>query len=237
MRNDRIAFISEYCDRWCERCAFTSRCSSYAVQAAMGMCGDFADAVELAVGAPRAAEATPGDADTEDRTRLEIREPTPRESQEFEKDEKTRKRRIDASPVTTIAASMTIAASRWFRRSSDAVRAGGDAVVVEALEIVAWDSHLIAAKLHRALSGRDRHQTDQDFDDVDPVQNDWNGSAKVALISIDRSEGAWQAIAQATGDPAAVGLAEGLADLRREVEKAFPSAQRFTRPGFDEVDR
>ncbi len=33
MHGDRIDFISEYCDRWCERCAFTSRCSAYAVQA------------------------------------------------------------------------------------------------------------------------------------------------------------------------------------------------------------
>jgi hypothetical protein len=35
---DRIDFISEYCDRWCERCAFTSRCSAYAVQIATAMC-------------------------------------------------------------------------------------------------------------------------------------------------------------------------------------------------------
>jgi hypothetical protein len=130
---------------------------------------------------------------------------------------------------------MTTTAYQWFRASSDAVRASGDAVVIEALEIVEWDSHFIAAKLYRALSGQDRHQTDEAFDDDDPIQNDWNGSAKVALISIDRSEAAWQVIAQATGEVAAADLATALAGLRSEVERAFPMARRFTRPGFDGV--
>src|SRR6476660_6512605 len=37
---ERIDFISSYCDRWCERCAYTSRCSTYACQVAVAMCGD-----------------------------------------------------------------------------------------------------------------------------------------------------------------------------------------------------
>jgi hypothetical protein len=51
--DDRIEFISSYCDRWCERCAFTSRCSAYACQIAVGMCGDVDDAIELAIGTPQ----------------------------------------------------------------------------------------------------------------------------------------------------------------------------------------
>ena len=52
MNGDRIDFISSYCDRWCERCSFTSRCSLFAVQTAIAMCGDVADGIELAVGRP-----------------------------------------------------------------------------------------------------------------------------------------------------------------------------------------
>jgi hypothetical protein len=37
MSGDRIDFISAYCDRWCERCALTTRCSAYAVEAALAM--------------------------------------------------------------------------------------------------------------------------------------------------------------------------------------------------------
>jgi hypothetical protein len=69
------------------------------------------------------------------------------------------------------------------------------------------------------------------------VQNDWNGSAKVALICLERSEAAWQMIAQATGDVEPAALAERIAGLRRQVEKTFPNAHSFVRPGFDEPDR
>ena len=61
MNSDRIDFISAYCDRWCERCAFTSRCSAFAVRAAEAMCGSFAEALELAVGARRRMEAAEAD--------------------------------------------------------------------------------------------------------------------------------------------------------------------------------
>jgi hypothetical protein len=57
MSTDRIGSISEYCDRWCERCAFTSRCAAYAVQAALGMCGDLKEALHLAIGVPMAVGA------------------------------------------------------------------------------------------------------------------------------------------------------------------------------------
>ena len=50
MDADRIDFISSYCDRWCERCAYTLRCSAFAVQAAIAMCGNAKEGFELALG-------------------------------------------------------------------------------------------------------------------------------------------------------------------------------------------
>ena len=88
-------------------------------------------------------------------------------------------------------------------------------------------------KVHRALDGRDRYRHDEDRDD-DPVQNDWNGSAKVALISLERSEVAWRVIAQATADQVAATLADAARDLRRLALDEFPRAMSFIRPGFDE---
>ena len=59
LRENRIDFISAYCDRWCERCPFTSRCSAYAVHVATAMCGgDFKAGLELAVGEPPPATAS-----------------------------------------------------------------------------------------------------------------------------------------------------------------------------------
>src|SRR5437868_3669578 len=82
-------------------------------------------------------------------------------------------------------------------------------------------SVFVGAKLHRALVGRDRHRGDGGDD---PVQNDWNGSAKIALLSLERAETAWRAIVQATADPVAVMLADGVRDLRRLVQDEFPRA-------------
>jgi hypothetical protein len=92
---------------------------------------------------------------------------------------------------------------------------------------------LITAKVHRALHGRDEPL----LDDEDRVQNDWNGSAKVALISMERSEAAWRSIAHATSDADAEALAGLLHGVREETLTEFPDALRFTRPGFDEPAR
>jgi hypothetical protein len=75
------------------------------------------------------------------------------------------------------------------------------------MEIDTWDSHFIQVKLRRALGGRDE-AVHGDTEVEDPIQNDWNGSAKIALISIERSSTAWQVIASTTGDPDAAVLCE-----------------------------
>ena len=66
----RIDFISSYCDRWCERCAFRDRCSAFACEVAIGMCGDAAEGLELAIGAPHPVHEKPD----EDRGRREFLE-------------------------------------------------------------------------------------------------------------------------------------------------------------------
>jgi hypothetical protein len=104
--------------------------------------------------------------------------------------------------------------------------------VQESLEIAAHDALFICAKLRRALSGRDPHERSDD--ESHSVQNDWNGSAKVALISIERSEAAWRVIADATTEETPAMLADELRNLKREVETVFPTAWSFVRPGFDE---
>jgi hypothetical protein len=106
-------------------------------------------------------------------------------------------------------------------------------VLRDAIEIVAHDTYLVGAKLHRALAGRDRRLADED-NDHGPVQNDWNGSAKVALISLERSQAAWRIIAEATGGQTPGLLAASTMDLQAMVERAFPDAWAFVRPGFDE---
>jgi hypothetical protein len=228
MRSHRIEFISEYCDRWCERCAFTTRCAAYAVEAALGMCGDLKEALQLAVGVPMAVgdSRPPGE--------FEFIKPTAEEQHAFEAAIDAHARQIKDAPLTKQAMEIAIAEHRWLHDHA-AIRDSADAAVREAIAVISRNSVLIGGKLARTLHGRDWVKTEEARDD-DPIQNDWNGSAKVALISIERSKSAWDMIAHATGDVAATELASSLGALRAGVEAAFPFARLFVRPGFDQVN-
>ena len=226
MPSNRIEFISEYCDRWCERCAFTTRCAAYAVQAALGMCGDLKEALQLAVGVPMTVR------DTRPSRKLEFVEPTAEEQHAFEVAIDAHTRQIREAPLTKHAMEVAIAEHRWVHDHA-AIRDSTDAVVREAVAVILRGSMFIGGKLARTLYGDDRAQAGEERAD-DPIQNDRNGSAKIALISIERSESAWQTIADATGDVTAAELALSLGTLRGEVEGAFPFARLFKRPGFDE---
>ena len=234
MRGAYIDFIAEYCDRWCERCAFTTRCSAYAVDIATAMCeGDLQAGIELAVGAP------PPQNDAEAKRREELLEhlsnfePTEEELAEVKREEAARDERIEDSPVATRSQIVSLLAHRWLEDHRERTSASADAVAVEALEIASRDGFFIHVKLRRALDGRDRVMHGEDFDGH-PIQNDWNGSAKVALISIVRSIHAWDVIAHATGDADARHIEEELRQLQHDVERHFPDAWKFIRPGFDD---
>ena len=232
MHGDRIEFISEYCDRWCERCAFAGRCSAYAVQAALAMCeGDVEAAIKLAVGAPRPRNEAEGR--TVHGERLADYYPTEQELAAVGRELEDQEERIDESPLTTDAIVMSTLAGQCLEKHRKPLEDHDDRRVREALEIASWDIHLIAAKLHRALSGH--YEADCDtWVETDPVQNDWNGSAKVALLSMDRSIAAWTTIAITTADPEAAAIAHRLQALLLDVERTFPHARQFVRPGFDE---
>ena len=237
MARDYIDFISSYCDRWCERCAFTSRCSAYAVDIATAMCdGDVAAGLELAVGAPppdSVAEAARREASLQ---HLSDAQPSAAELEQCAREQEQREERVDESPITTSATKTTTLAVSWLRTHREHASRTSDPQLEAAIEIAGWDSYFIEAKLHRALDGRDQYLHDSECDDH-PIQNDWNGSAKVALISIVRSADAWQTIGRVMADTEALAVAAELRRLQREVEQTFPDAWRFKRPGFDDRPR
>jgi hypothetical protein len=232
---DYIDFISSYCDGWCERCAFTMRCSAYSVRVATDMCdGDVAAAIELAVGAP------PPRDEAEQRRRDEFLEhlnfdPTEQELEEAKREDEARDERVDESPLMTRSLAISMLVHRWLEDHTDLTSQSTDAVLANAIETAGRDGFFIHVKLHRALDGRDRTQHGEEWDE-NPVQNDWNGSAKVALISIVRAIDAWNTIARFTHDPDAAHIAKELQELRPNVEQQFPHAWRFMRPGFDQED-
>jgi hypothetical protein len=100
------------------------------------------------------------------------------------------------------------------------------------LEVIRWYQHQIHIKLMRAVTGS--------LEEVPEILKDYpkdsDGSAKVALISIDRSMSAWDKLWKNFPKQEAkiLNLIFHLERLRRNVEDAFPNARAFVRPGFDE---
>lgn len=71
---------------------------------------------------------------------------------------------------------------------------------------------------------------------TDPIQNDNNGSAKVALIACRRSIQAWSYAQQCLPDSSEPieKLISMLVTIEALLLSAFPHAEEFVRPGFDE---
>jgi hypothetical protein len=231
MSRNYIDFISTYCDSWCERCAFTQRCSHFAVTSALAMCdGDFNAAIELAIGPAREPYSKPQKPLAERMAdALADYEPTQKELDEIGHEMEQRDARTRRHPLAESSKDYSVAAHRWLDAAPQPAIADSDA-----LAVVQWDLFLIHVKIVRALNGRDEYPRGAPFE-PSAVQSDWNGSAKVALISIERSERAWREIAAALHDEAATVLADSLATLRAAMSTEFPRAMQFRRPGFDSV--
>jgi len=102
----------------------------------------------------------------------------------------------------------------------------------EAIEVIRWYQHFIAAKVIRAVRGK----IDEEEERCDEFPSDSDGSAKIALIAIDRSIAAWAVIRHYITDGAGgvTDVISFLDGLGQAVEKTFPCARSFVRPGFDE---
>lgn len=231
---DLISGIYNYCDRWCERCPLTSRCLVYATEQEddnspwsndlrnevfwQKLSVIFQETRELIVEwAKEAGMDLNGSAD-EDESR------------------QSRKRQlVDNHPLTKAGKKYANAASDWFRELDQAFEVPENFEQLEdAREVVQWYQYQIAVKTMRALSGR-KEELEEDPEIVE-FPKDSDGSAKVALIGIDRSIAAWRLMQLSLPERSGsiVPLILQLERLRNRLEKAFPEARDFVRPGFDE---
>jgi len=249
-----ISGIYNYCDRWCERCAFTSRCLLYATEKADPDLDDpevrdlnnakfwrklaliFKDAHELI---RKCAEEAGVDLDSiESESAIEA----------HDREVETAKRH----ELSVLARDYARMVQDWFATEfadeemfyADASRAGSEEEKIDAaaaLEVIRWYQFFIAAKVFRALLADDEETKDIFIDDRemihDAAQNDSNGSAKVALIAIERSMGACRVVQSCFPEKrdSTTQLLAQLDKLRVGLETVLPHARDFIRPGFDEA--
>ena len=225
-----IPGIYNYCDRWCERCPLTSRCLVYATEQELD------DNVS-----PEGQDIRNGDfwrklTSIMDETRQMIAgwaQQAGIDLTQSEDEHQTRKQRrrqlVDNHPLTKAAKKYANAASDWFRELDQTI--ASQKFDPDAREVIQWYQYQIAVKTMRALSGRKEEL------EGDPGLADSDGPAKVALIGIDRSILAWRLMQLSVpehGD-SVIPLILQLERLRNRVEKHFPDARGFVRPGFDDA--
>ncbi len=245
-----ISGIYNYCDKWCERCPFTARCSVFAMEADdrspdsrdpenekfwKHLQGNLASTIELL---REMAEEAGVDLNT-----LVSPEDDARTTQIL--------RDTKAHPLVTTATDYTMAVHKWFqaakglfegkaaelraKASMELPNTDPEAEVMDlkdATEVVRWYHTLISAKIRRAVQ---QGLTDRPSC-LDGIPKDSDGSAKIALVCIDRSMAAWVRIREhlPEQEDGILDFLVTLERLRRETERVFPDARSFVRPGFDD---
>jgi hypothetical protein len=222
-----IVGIFNYCDRWCETCAFTSRCRLFADMAEYE--GQLDPNLKPIVDAPPLPQDIPppppkwlekliqeaNEIASKPMTEEELSEVRPRLPREHQ-------------AIDERASAYCVRVHAWLReRNQEDGGAAKDPVAV-----IAWFASLCASKIHRALGGLADDDGDREF------PPDHEGSAKVALIGIERSRAAWRQLVsdgRVTAAAAAPCVGE-LEWLRDRIDALFPAARSFVRPGFDEPD-
>jgi hypothetical protein len=228
-RNEgNIAGIYNYCDRWCERCAFTSKCLNYASSKdAPDTDGpeffDYLHTVFEATMLMLEEMMEEAGLDPEEIKEMEPpEEPDPKEHPLYKK-------------VHELSFSM----HKWLELNKPGTNYAEESEVIpdnenrrrfkDALEVIYFYNFFISAKIYRALIPRDDYEADE-------IQTDSNGSAKIALIAVDRLIAAWSIALENMMDhqDEILKFLLSLADIRKQAELVFPMARKFVRPGFDD---
>jgi hypothetical protein len=128
------------------------------------------------------------------------------------------------------------------------------AALSDAVEVIRWYQYQIQVKAMRAVSSSlNEHDEEIEWneedvwvpefegendeeEDMGEYQKDSDGSAKVALIGVDRSIAAWSRMFTIfpTQEDSLLPILVHLERLRRAIERRFPDARAFVRPGFDQ---
>ena len=245
-----IPGVYNYCDRWCERCPLTSRCLTYAMEQEE----DAADPASRDItnqafwkrleGILREAHEMLDEIVKERGIEL------PAADAEAEKAFLRRHEDAHEHPCAVAATKYGRGVGEWLEAAGPRLRARGEALerqhemdlrsvdpeadaerLRDAVEVIQWYRHQIAVKIMRAVGGTALGDAGDDEAD----QSESNGSAKVALLGMDRSVAAWTELLRQMPDDEdrILPLLAALGRLRRDVEATFPAARAFVRPGFD----
>ncbi|MFH1119296.1 MAG: hypothetical protein V1775_05695 [Bacteroidota bacterium] len=232
---DIISGIHNYCDRWCERCGFTARCSVFAM-------GEEEERIRKENNEPEKNMAEYVGSMLQDA--MDLLHDLAREHgidfNALDDDEADIRKPGKDNYLVRKSDEHSRWLFKWFGKNNKKIEltlarfkdsSNDDYLILkDAIDVLKWYIHFIAVKFSRAVM--------TPVDNSREGRSDNNGSAKIAIIAINRSIEALALLLRflpETEDS----LLEGLVRLERIKKRAikdFPEALEFRRPGFDDAD-
>ncbi len=241
-----IPGIYNYCDRWCERCPFTSRCLNYSLEEDQN-----SPLAEIDAANERFWQRI------QDSFQLAfslMEDLAKEEGVELESIEIDEEEEIDNKVhlLTHLSLNYAQMVDEWWKNNQHILEhelllpkkpsplqllhphsSEMPISLPEAVEVINYYQYAITVKLSRALNSRDNESQLR----LEALSKDSDGSAKIALIEIDRSLNAWSMLLKYFEQEKRdlFKIINCLQQLREMAEKEFPHARAFIRPGWDEL--
>ena len=246
-----IPGIYNYCDRWCERCPFTSRCLNCTlVEEQFGDLQEidekneafwqrFSEMLQSTLAMITELAKEEGiDIDSIDNDKNCNNKDTIKENSLADLISHTSKNYADSvddwfNSNDYLFYEKEVELNR-IRLATPNNPAREATVIKDAIEVIRWYQYQIHVKLDRASNSALEEETI----DCSDIPKDSDGSAKVALIGIDRSVSAWNMLLRYfPGQKVQIlNLTAVLENIKKRVEIRFPCARDFARPGFDKFE-
>ncbi len=255
-----IPGIYNYCDRWCERCTFTSQCLLFTNESKItthqilndGKLPDLDEVFDFP-----ATDGEDDDAsfdDFEDDFEFgdeEEEEPFFNDLPDFDEDEYEEERKQRNAGLSENV--LVKLADEYFRNANSLIKKLDEKYKLHSLieentedesilqlnegfRIIEWYHMFIMVKIRRALNSKWHYdkEDDEDLKEIDAY--DMNGTAKIAIIAIENSIKALNKLLDMDLEfkNEITGLLITAGRLLNETEKEIPGYKTFIRPGLDE---
>ncbi len=225
-----ISVIYNYCDRWCERCEYTDKCSIYYFEE---------------------EEKQNGGSEKQDLDRISeiftltmemLNEIAEEYGLDFDELPDMDVEEHIPGKFEMMAIEYGNSISQWLKenkllleekaKNMSIIDKNQANIFSEVIQIINWYSFTIGAKIHRAsVNDKIDYESEEEYNKRDQV-----GSAKIAIISIDRSMNAMRFILNNIPEKEedSLNYLAKLQKIKQGVLSTIPNAMDFVRPGFDE---
>ena len=251
-----IPGIYNYCDRWCERCAFTSKCLNYSQLDDKNLLHKdfdtdneefwdelsdiYKETIQLIYDV---AEEQGIDLNAVDEEDVEL---------EMQK-RKSLKEAATKKNYIKLAKKYIVIGRNWLEKSENDFLNKKEELIKQLelqlpekdpikeakqinnfIEIISWYLHFIYVKFMRASTSKMNYIEDKEEEFW--AKDDSDATAKTALIAVERSISAWAVLLKLfkNNENEILDILVILKKIEKSAKNEFPDAMKFIRPGLDE---